>query len=89
MSSPHQSPQEDLPITPVPADLLVSVRALVRSAYIFRGVLTEAARGRPVDDLLDQHEELLEAANRVLERWVEHVGLGADQEGPGEDEAGA
>jgi len=60
-----------------------AVRALARAAFLFRGVFTEAAGGRPVPEILQEREAALELANHVLDLWL--PALGIDPETGAED----
>ena len=66
---------KELPISPIPASLLLQIRSLARAAYILRGVFVLGAEGKPVSDILDERGGVLELANKVLDRWFRHLGL--------------
>jgi len=77
-----------LSIPDLPPELLTPVRALTRAAYLFRGVLREAMHGRPLDSVVDEREQALLLADRVLNLWADYFGVGADaDEGAGNGEA--
>jgi hypothetical protein len=67
------------PIVPkLPLDAKDAVRSLARAAFTFRGVFIELAEGRPVDEVLDERNEVLELANEVVSAWL--AALGVDPE---------
>jgi hypothetical protein len=69
----------NLEIPTVPSELEAPVRALARAAYLLRGVFVELAKGRPLEEVLEQRGQYLELAERVLDRWVEHLGIEAEE----------
>jgi hypothetical protein len=58
-----------------------AICALARAAFMFRGVLIEAAEGSSIEDILAQREEALRVSNRVLNKWCEHLGIDQEQAG--------
>jgi hypothetical protein len=67
-----------LHLPPLPEPLELPVRALVEAAWLFRGLLAEAGTAPLVRRLLAQRQEAVLLAERVLDRWAEHVAI----EGP-------
>lgn len=79
-----------LPIAELPLELAVPVRALVKAANAFRGALIEIS-ARPVEDVLDESEEVLRLADDVLNLWIDWVGLriGTAEEAAAADAVGS
>jgi hypothetical protein len=69
-----------LKIPMLPANLRYPVRSLTRAAYLFRGVLVQSMQGVPLDDILEDREEALLLADRVLDQWADYFGVGTDAE---------
>jgi hypothetical protein len=67
-----------LPALPEP--LVPPVRALVEAAWLFRGLLAEAGATPRVRRLLSQRLKAVLLAEKVLDRWAEHLGAGGPQQ---------
>jgi hypothetical protein len=52
-----------------------AIRALARSAFIFRGLFVMAGNWHSIQDILEEHKEALVEANQVLDRWLGILGI--------------
>jgi hypothetical protein len=52
-----------------------AVRALARSAFIFRGLFVKCGEGQPIRAILEEHHEVLVLASEVLDRWLGMLGI--------------
>lgn len=62
-----------LPIPQIPPELVSPIRSLTNAAYVLRGVFAQAAEGRPMQQILDEQQENLLLAEKVLDRWAAHL----------------
>ena len=56
-------------------DLRAAVSALTRAACVMRALFLHAAEGEPIKQLLEQHDEAATLAEKVIDRWREHLGI--------------
>jgi hypothetical protein len=61
-------------------DLREAVIALARSAWIMRGLFRQAESGRPIKQLLQEHEEAATVADEVIDKWMDHLGISDENE---------
>jgi hypothetical protein len=66
------------PIGRIPGDLFHQICSLARAAFLFRGVFVEAAEGKSITNIIDEREDALLLAERVLDAWSSHLGLEVD-----------
>ena len=70
----------ELPEIPnIPEDLLMPIRSLAHSAYMFRGVFMQSADGKSLQEIYDERGEYLLLADKVLNAWIEALNLEFDQ----------
>lgn len=64
---------------PVPeGDLRDAVSTLANAAYLFRGVFLQLANGTALDDVFEERAPYLIMADKVVNKWCEHLGLNDD-----------
>ena len=62
-------------IPAIPEEFVLPIQSLVRLAYIFRGMFMQAADGKPLQEIYDERGEYLLLADKVLNAWIEALGL--------------
>ena len=55
-----------------------SVSALANAAYLMRGGLVDAAKGKPVADIIDARFEDLQISSEVIVSWCRHLDIKMD-----------
>lgn len=69
----HSNNPSDLEVTDIPKipeELLSQIRSLARAAYMFRGVFTQAAEGKPLSEIMEERGDYLLLADIVVTAWV-------------------
>jgi len=67
-------------IPEIPEILLLPIRSLAQSAYMFRGVFIQSADGKPLQEIYDERGEYLLLADKILDVWIDALDLDFDQE---------
>ena len=52
-----------------------AVSALTRAACVMRALFLHAAEGEPIKQLLEQHDEVATLADKIIDKWREHLGM--------------
>lgn len=63
----------EIPI--LPEELVLPVRSLARAADIMRRALAEAAQSPTPIEVVCKHRDVLLLAEKIITRWVTHLGL--------------
>lgn len=56
-------------------DLRTAVRALARAATIVRALFLQARDGRPIDQIVEEHDEAEKLADAVIDTWTGYFGF--------------
>jgi hypothetical protein len=65
-------------IPSIPKELDSPIRSLANAAYLFRGVFVQAAEGKSIEDIVNEREEVLLLAEKVVDTWCAHLGIDSE-----------
>ena len=63
----------------IPDDVVLPIQTLLQVGYMFRGVFMEAVYGKPLSEIIVERREFLLLADKVLNAWIEGLGLEFDE----------